>query len=116
MPCLGFLAVGQDKAAQSTGTTVSKEIKAMRRKADTYGKEFAKYVQAHAVKVGKYGGMMTDYAVDFGGQIPINPCTGTRTGYTRAVSEDGKTASVAAMAGYKCGQWTPKVYRLALKH
>jgi hypothetical protein len=66
LPCLCLLAAGQDKGAQSTASEVSKDIKPMRRKANTNARAFATAAQAHAVKSGKYENVITDCAKDIG--------------------------------------------------
>jgi type IV pilus assembly protein PilA len=69
-------------------------------------------VQAQAVRTGSYDSTLADFTADLGGTLPVNPCTGTTSGYTITVS--GLTATVAATAGSKCGTWTPLSYPLAL--
>ena len=69
-------------------------------------------VQAHAVQAGSYDSTLTDFTVDLGGSLPLNPCTGTTSGYSITVS--GLTATVTATAGAGCGSWTPSGYPLAL--
>ena len=111
LPCLCLLASAQNKPSSQP----SAKIIEMRRQTDAYGRAFAVAVQARAIKNRKYDNSnMGSYAEDLGGKIPLNPCTGTRTGYTMTVSPDGKSAGVAASAGTNCGNWTPKVYRLKL--
>lgn len=110
LPCLCFLAAGQEKGASQ----VSKEVLAMRQKADINARALATVVQGRAVRTGAYAYPMNLYAKDLGGQYPINPCTGTRTGYTMTIGDKGKTAAVAAIMGNKCGKWNPKIYRLKL--
>ena len=115
LSCVGLVAAGQGMGPKPTAPKSKKEIAAMRKETDKIGKALAKAVQAYAVKTGKYNNVLSDYSVHFGGKLPINPCTGTRTGYTMTVSTDGKNAGVAAACGSNCGTWTPKVYRLTLK-
>jgi len=69
-------------------------------------------VQAHAVQVGSYDSTLADFTTDLNGSLPLNPCTGTTTGYSITVS--GLTATVSATAGSGCGTWTPSGYPLAL--
>jgi len=115
LPCLCLLAAGQGNGVQPTAFKVRTQNEAMRHTADMNAKAFASFATAHAVKSGKYENVMTDYAKDFGGKIPINPCTGTRTGYAMVVFNGRQEAMVAASAGNNCGKWVPKVYRLTLK-
>lgn len=114
LPCHFIVAAGQVPGDQPTPAQVSKMMGIMRKIADTNARSFARFAQAHALKSGKYQNIMTDYAKDFGGEIPLNPWTDTTTGYTMAVFDNAKQASIAASAGIYCGKWTPKVYRLSL--
>jgi hypothetical protein len=85
----------------------------MRNDANTIARALATAIQNHAVRSGKYDGVLSDYARDLGGILPVNPCTGTRTGYTIVIL-DGKKANVAASSGTRCGKWTPQVFKLSL--
>lgn len=114
LPSLCLLAAGQDKAAKPKAPPVSKQIETMRRAADTNARALATAVEARAIEKGIYDNVLSSYDRDMGGFIPINPCTGTRTGYTMSVSKDLKKAAVAAMAGTKCGKWKPEVFKLTL--
>ena len=69
-------------------------------------------VQAHAVQAGAYDSTLAVFSADLGGTLPMNPCTGTTTGYT--ITTTGLTAVVTATAGTNCGTWTPISYPLAL--
>ena len=69
-------------------------------------------VQAKGVQVGTYDTTLADFAADLGGSIPLNPCTGTTTGYT--ITSTGAAATVSASAGTSCGTWTPASYAVAL--
>ncbi len=69
-------------------------------------------VQSNGVAHGSYDTTLADYAVDIGGVIPINPCTGTTTGYSINVS--GITAMVNADPGSNCGTWTPATFTMSL--
>jgi len=51
---------------------------------------------------------LADYAGDLGGNVPVNPCTGTSTGYTFTVTS--YLLTVTANTGTNCGTWTPTVY------
>jgi hypothetical protein len=116
LPCLCFLGAGQATGVTTTASQVSKKIETMRHQADVDAKAIAAAAQAHAIKSGKYSNVMSDYALDLGGKLPINPCTGTRTGYTMVVFNNGKQAKIAATTGILCGKWSPKVFELSLKH
>ena len=107
--CLCLVALGQNPVK------VSAKILAMRKQADKNARALATVVQGRGVATGSYDNNMGLYAKDLGGKYPINPCTGTPTGYTMTVGDHGKSSAVAAMAGKNCGGWTPKVYRLSLK-
>jgi len=78
--------------------------------ANTNARALATAVQSKAIVSGTYDTTLADYATDMGGAIPINPCTGTTTGYT--ITFSGTTATVAAQVGTACGTWTPAVYTL----
>ncbi len=69
-------------------------------------------VQAQAVRAGSYDTTLTDYTADLGGAIPVNPCTGTTSGYT--ITGSGNSATVTASAGTNCGTWTPASYTVSL--
>ena len=81
--------------------------------ANTNARALASSVQAHAIANNAYDTTLTDYATDMGGSIPLNPCTGTTTGYT-ITSATATTATVAATAGTNCGTWTPASFSLTL--
>lgn len=80
--------------------------------ANTNARALATAVQGKAVSTGAYDTTLADYATDLGGTIPLNPCTGTNTGYT--ISATSTTATVAAQVGTNCGTWTPTVFSLTL--
>ena len=69
-------------------------------------------VQAQGVRTGAYDSTLADFAADMGGTLPMNPCTGTTTGYSISVS--GLSATVAATAGTNCGTWTPLTYAISM--
>jgi len=78
--------------------------------ANTNARALASSVQAKAITAGSYDTTLADYATDMGGAIPLNPCTGTTTGYT--ITDTGTTCTVTAQAGSNCGTWTPLVFTL----
>ena len=65
-------------------------------------------VQSKALMAGAYDTTLVNYATDMGGAIPLNPCTGTTTGYTITIV--GTKATIQAGAGTSCGTWTPAIY------
>lgn len=67
-------------------------------------------VQSKAITLGSYDTTLLDYATDMGGTIPVNPCTGTSTGYSIAIV--GQTCKVNASVGTNCGAWTPATFTL----
>ncbi len=71
----------------------------------------AKAVQAKSLVTGSYDTTITDYAHDLGGSVPVNPCTGTTTGYS-VTTPSTSTATVTATAGSNCGSWTPTIFSL----
>ena len=81
--------------------------------ANTNARALSSAVQSHAIQNNVYDATLADYATDLGGTIPLNPCTGTTTGYTVTVVT-ATTATVAATAGTNCGTWTPMVFSLTL--
>jgi len=85
---------------------------AMRNQANTNARALATVVQSRAISSNFYAGKFDDYALEMGGSVPLNPCTGTRTGYT--VSSRSTTAQVHANRGTKCGSWTPMTFHLTL--
>ncbi len=80
--------------------------------ANTNARALATAVQAKAISSNAYDTTLADYAVDMGGTIPMNPCTGTTTGYTIAAT--ATTATVVASTGTNCGTWTATTYSLTL--
>ena len=80
--------------------------------ANTNARALASAVQGKAVSTGAYDTTLADYATDLGGSVPLNPCTGTTTGYT--ITATSTTASVVATAGTNCGTWTPMTFSLTL--
>jgi len=80
--------------------------------ANTNARALATAVQGKAVTANSYDTTLIDYATDMGGSIPLNPCTGTTTGYT--ITATATTASVAAQVGTNCGVWAPMSFSLTL--
>jgi prepilin-type N-terminal cleavage/methylation domain-containing protein len=80
--------------------------------ANTNARALATAVQGKAVTANSYDTTLADYATDMGGAIPLNPCTGTTTGYT--ITATATTATVAAGVGTSCGTWTPMTFSLTL--
>ena len=78
--------------------------------ANANAKSLATAVQSKAITNGSYDTTLADYATDMGGAIPLNPCTGTTTGYT--ITDSGTQCVVTATAGTNCGTWTPTAYTL----
>ena len=78
--------------------------------ANANARALATSVQGKAITNGSYDTTLADYATDMGGAIPLNPCTGTTTGYT--ITDTGTTCTVTAQNGTNCGTWTPIVYTL----
>jgi len=78
--------------------------------ANSNARALASSVQAKAIIAGSYDTTLVDYATDMGGSIPINPCTGTTTGYT--ITDSGTACTVTASAGTNCGAWTPLTFTL----
>src|SRR5476649_1206564 len=65
--------------------------------ANANARALATSVQGKAITVGSYDTTLTDYATDMGGSIPLNPCTGTTTGYT--IVDSGTQCLVTALVG-----------------
>jgi len=78
--------------------------------ANANARALATSAQGKAITAGVYDTVLSDYAVDMGGSIPMNPCTGTTTGYSVVIS--GLKCLVSASAGTNCGTWAPTVYSL----
>lgn len=81
--------------------------------ANANARALATAVQGRAVTSNAYDTTLADYTTDLGGALPLNPCTGTTTGYT-ITSPTSTTASVTAQAGVNCGSWTPSTFNLTL--
>jgi len=80
--------------------------------ANSNARALASAVQSKAVSTNTYDTTLADYSTDLGGAIPINPCTGTATGYT--ISATAGTATVTAQSGTNCGIWTPATFSMNL--
>lgn len=80
--------------------------------ANANAKSLAIVIQGKAIIANGYDTTLADYAIDMGGSLPLNPCSGTITGYT--ITSTATTASVTATAGSNCGTWTPTTYLLTL--
>jgi len=80
--------------------------------ANTNARALASAVQSQAIQNGSYNTTLANYATDLGGTVPLNPCTGTNTGYT--ITSTATTATVAATVGTNCGTWTPMSFSLTL--
>ena len=80
--------------------------------ANTNARALATAVQGKAVTANSYDTTLADYSTDMGGTLPLNPCTGTTTGYT--ITATATTATVVAVAGTNCGTWTPMIFSLSL--
>jgi prepilin-type N-terminal cleavage/methylation domain-containing protein len=78
--------------------------------ANANAKSLATAVQAKAIVAGSYDTTLADYATDMGGVLPLNPCTGTTTGYT--ITDSGTQCLVVASVGTNCGTWTPTTFTL----
>ena len=80
--------------------------------ANANARELATAVQSKGILNWSYDTTLADYATDMGGTLPLNPCTGTTTGY--AITSTSTTATVAATVGSNCGTWTPLKFILTL--
>jgi len=97
---------------ENSDAGVNQDVVAMRQTANTNARALATAVQGNAISANKYDAKLGDYAIDMGGSIPVNPCTGTLSGYT-IIARD-LTAIVTAKPGTHCGKWTPQVFSLTL--
>ena len=89
---------------------ITEVIAARQGSANANCRVLASTVQQHALQHGSYDTVLADYAVDMGGALPTNPCTGTTTGFTITVS--GTQCAVVASTGTNCGTWTPITFTL----
>ena len=107
---LGALAVfALTSCHGSTSTDFWSSVSA----ANSNALKLAKAVRARALKTHKFDDNVEDYAKDFGGAIPLNPCVGdVAPGYSIMVT--GNSAIVTANVGTKCGRWSPMVQSLTL--
>ena len=78
--------------------------------ANANARALATAAQSKAIIAGAYDTVLSDYATDMGGSVPLNPCTGTTTGYT--ITDSGTQCLVVASVGSNCGTWTPITYTL----
>ncbi len=79
--------------------------------ANANARALATAVQAKGIITQAYDTTLANYAIDMGGSLPLNPCTGTSTGY--AITVTGSTAKIVASAGTNCGTWTPTQYSVS---
>ena len=80
--------------------------------ANANARAIATATQAKAIIANSYDTTLSDYAIDMGGTLPLNPCSGTTSGYT--ISATSTTARVTASTGTNCGTWTPTTFALTL--
>jgi len=80
--------------------------------ANANARAIATAVQSRAITKSAYDTTLSDYATDLGGAIPMNPCTGTTSGYTIAAT--ATTATITPQAGTGCGTWVPTTYAVTL--
>jgi len=80
--------------------------------ANSNARVLADAVQSRAVVAGSYDTNLSDYASAIGGAIPINPCTGSSSGYT--ITATTTSATVTPSAGTYCGTWTPMSFTVVL--
>lgn len=78
--------------------------------ANANARALATAIQGKAITAGSYDSTLADYATDMGGQIPVNPCTGTTSGYT--ITPTSSQCKVQANVGTNCGSWAPVTYTL----
>ena len=76
--------------------------------ANANARALATTVQSKGILNASYDTTLANYAVDMGGSVPLNPCTGTNTGYT--ITRSGTQCQVVASAGTNCGTWTPTTF------
>ena len=80
--------------------------------ANVNARALALAVQTRAVSSGVYDTTLSDYYSDMGGIMPLNPCTGTSTGYS--ITSTGTSATISAQVGTNCGTWTPMSWTMTL--
>ncbi|MDR3688783.1 MAG: type II secretion system protein [Fimbriimonas sp.] len=80
--------------------------------ANSNARALASAVQSRATSTGYYDTVVADYAVDMGGSVPTNPCTGNSGGYV--ITATSKSATVTALEGGNCGPWTPTPFNVNL--
>jgi prepilin-type N-terminal cleavage/methylation domain-containing protein len=80
--------------------------------ANANARAIATAMQSKALFSNAYDTTLADYATDMGGALPLNPCSGTTTGYT--ITATATTARIVATTGTNCGAWTPITFSLTL--
>jgi len=80
--------------------------------ANANARAIATAMQGKAITANAYDTTLSDYAIDMGGSLPLNPCSGTNTGYT--ITATATTARISATMGTNCGTWSPTIYALTL--
>jgi len=80
--------------------------------ANANARVLATTVQSKAIFANAYDTTLSDYAIDMGGALPMNPCSGTTSGYT--ITTTGTTAKVVAAVGTNCGAWSPIQFVMTL--
>ena len=91
-------------------TYVTSVLTTQQQTANSNARALSTAIQSKGISTGAYDSTLADYATDMGGNIPVNPCSGTTTGYQITVV--GNTAAVSAVVGTNCGSWTPQVFNL----
>ena len=89
---------------------ISSVISSRQGTANANARALATAVQSKSLTLGSYDTVLGDYTVDMGGSLPVNPCTGSTSGYT--IVDNGTSCQVTATAGSNCGSWTPTIFTL----
>jgi len=91
---------------------LSSVYSARQSQANANARLLAAAVQVRGIRTGAYDSVLTDYTADIAGSLPMNPCTGTTTGFT--ITVNNRSATITASAGSQCGTWTPSTFAISM--
>ena len=80
--------------------------------ANANARALAAVVRLKASHIGTFDTRLADYTSDMGGSLPVNPCSGTNSGYT--ITTNSTSATITAITGTNCGPWTPASFTVRL--
>ena len=76
--------------------------------ANANAKAISEAIKQQTARTGTILPTLSSYASELGGSIPLNPCTSSGNGYMLTTTPN--SATVTAVSGSGCGDWTPAAY------